>query len=95
MDKKQTQTFIITISLFMVVVALFSLSGCSTVSKADCLLMDWFELGRTDGMNGKPRSTFQQRAKPCIKHGVIPDRAAYYRGHDKGLVPFHIVNLAR
>ena len=47
--------------------------------------MDWFELGRTDGMNGNPRSTFQQRAKPCIKHGVIPDRAAYYKGHDAGL----------
>ena len=47
--------------------------------------MDWFELGRTDGMNGEPRSTFQERAKPCLKRGVIPDRAAYYSGHDEGL----------
>ena len=85
MDKKQTQTAVITISLFIISVAFFTSSGCSTISKADCLLMDWFELGRTDGMNGKPRSTFQERAKPCIKHRVIPDRAAYYRGHDEGL----------
>ena len=69
----------------MLLVASFSLSGCSTTSKADCIVMDWFELGRTDGMNGKPRSTFQERAKPCLKHGVIPDRAAYYSGHDEGL----------
>ena len=47
--------------------------------------MDWFELGRTDGMSGNPRSTFQERAKPCLKHGVIPDRKAYYSGHDEGL----------
>ena len=70
----------------MLLVASFSLSGCSTISKADCIVMDWFELGRTDGMSGKPRSTFQERAKPCLKHGVIPDRAAYYSGHDEGLV---------
>ena len=47
--------------------------------------MDWFELGRTDGMLGRPRSTFQERAKPCLKHGITPDRSSYYRGHDEGL----------
>ena len=47
--------------------------------------MDWFERGRTDGMSGLPRSTFQERAEPCLKHGVIPDRTAYYKGHDEGL----------
>ena len=85
MDTKQTQTAIIAISLIIALVAGASLSGCSTISKADCIVMDWFELGRTDGMSGKPRSTFQGRAKPCIKRGVIPDRAAYYKGHDEGL----------
>jgi hypothetical protein len=69
----------------IVLVTSFSLSGCSTISKADCIVMDWFELGRTDGMSGNPRSTFQERAKPCLKRGVIPDRQAYYNGHDEGL----------
>ena len=85
MHLKQTQTTLIICSLSVVLVANLFLSGCSTLSKADCIVMDWFELGRTDGMNGKPRSTFQERAKPCLKHGVIPDRAAYYRGNDQGL----------
>lgn len=84
-DTKQTQTVKIAVSLAMVLIASFSLSGCSSISKADCIVMDWFELGRTDGMSGQPRSTFQERAKPCLKHGVIPDREAYYKGHDKGL----------
>ena len=79
--KKTTAT---TLLLFVLVVFTF-LNGCSTVSRTDCLLTDWYDLGRTDGMGGKPRSTFQQRAKPCIRHGVIPDRKAYYTGHDEGL----------
>ncbi len=86
MHTKQTQTARIVISLATVIIASLTLSGCSTVSKADCIMMDWFELGRTDGMSGQPRSTFQERAKPCIKRGVIPDRAAYYKGHDEGLL---------
>lgn len=85
MDTKQTQTALIAISLVVVLIASLSLSGCATMSKADCIAMDWFELGRTDGMIGKPRSTFQERAKPCLKHGIVPDRASYYRGHDEGL----------
>ena len=78
------QATYITLLLIMSAASFFS-SGCSTVSRTDCLLMDWYDLGRTDGMSGNPRSTFQERAKPCIKHGVIPDRKAYYKGHDEGI----------
>jgi len=85
-DTKQTQISRIVIFLAIVLAAIFSLNGCSTISRADCIVMDWFELGRTDGMSGQPRSTFQERAKPCLKHGVIPDRTAYYKGHDEGLL---------
>lgn len=85
MRTKQTQTALIVIYLIMALATAFLLGGCSTISKADCIVMDWLELGRTDGMQGNPRSTFQQRAKPCLERGVIPDRAAYYRGHDEGL----------
>jgi len=87
MDKRQKQaTLIIFFSLTMLVT--FFLGGCSTLSKADCITMDWFELGRTDGLEGKLRSTFQEYSKPCIKHGVVPNRKAYYEGHDKGLTVY-------
>ena len=74
--------------IVLLLAAIFFTSGCSTISRSDCIVMDWFELGRTDGMDGKPRSTFQERAKPCLKHGVIPDRQAYYAGHDEGLTVY-------
>ena len=61
------------------------LTGCASVSKEDCLVADWFEIGRMDGMQGKPRTVFQNRAKPCLEHGINADRQAYYRGHDDGL----------
>jgi len=67
----------------LAIVILFT--GCATVSKEDCLLTDWFEIGRMDGMQGAPRTAFQNRAKSCLEHGVNADRQAYYQGHDEGL----------
>jgi hypothetical protein len=64
---------------------LILLAGCATVSKEDCLVIDWFEVGRMDGMQGRPRTALQNRAKPCLEHGVNADRQAYYQGHDEGL----------
>ena len=68
------------------VVMIVILVGCATVSKEDCLLTDWFEIGRMDGIQGKPRSAFQNRARQCLEHGVPVDRQAYYQGHDEGLI---------
>jgi Protein of unknown function (DUF2799) len=61
------------------------IAGCASVSKEDCLLTDWYEIGRLDGRQGKPRTAFQGRAKACLEHGISADRQAYYDGHDQGL----------
>lgn len=61
-------------------------AGCASVSKEDCLLTDWYEIGRVDGRQGKPRTAFQGRAKACLEHGISADRQAYYNGHDQGLI---------
>jgi hypothetical protein len=71
---------IISIAAIMLMVA-----GCAGVSKEDCLLTDWYEIGRMDGRQGRPRTAFQGRAKACLEHGVNADRQAYYNGHDQGL----------
>ncbi len=67
----------------MAIVLIFA--GCATVSKEDCLVTDWYEIGRMDGRQGKPRIAFQGRAKACLEHGISADRQAYYKGHDQGL----------
>jgi hypothetical protein len=71
------------IILFMAL--LLMVGGCASVSKEDCLLTDWYEIGRLDGRQGKPRTAFQGRAKACLEHGINADRQAYYDGHDLGL----------
>jgi hypothetical protein len=71
---------IISLAAVMLMVA-----GCASVSKEDCLLTDWYEIGRMDGRQGKPRTAFQGRAKACLEHGISADRQAYYNGHDQGL----------
>ena len=71
---------IISIAAVMLMVA-----GCASVSKEDCLLTDWYEIGRMDGRQGRPRTAFQGRAKACLEHGINADRQAYYSGHDQGL----------
>ena len=73
------------VGIISAVAVMLLLAGCATISKEDCLLTDWFEIGRLDGMKGTPRTVFQKRAKPCLEHGVNADRQAYYQGHDEGL----------
>jgi hypothetical protein len=75
------------VSLFLSIAIAGLFLGCSTLtlSKNECLESDWFEIGRRDGSMGKPRALLQKHSKACGKHGVSPDREAYYRGRDEGL----------
>ena len=69
----------------MLAAALF---GCSTLSKNECLQVNWYELGWKDGNLGKPRSLFQEHVDACMKHNVRAEKADYFRGRDDGLKNF-------
>jgi hypothetical protein len=71
--------------IIAIVAMLIVVAGCASVSKEDCLLTDWYEIGRLDGRQGKARTAFQGRAKACLEHGISADRQAYYKGHDLGM----------
>jgi hypothetical protein len=71
--------------IILLAAVMLMVAGCASVSKEDCLLTDWYEIGRMDGRQGKPRTAFQGRAKACLEHGISADRQAYYDGHDQGL----------
>ena len=73
------------IGFISVAAIILLLVGCASMSKEDCLVTDWYENGRMDGMQGKPRTGLQNRAKACLEHGISADRVAYYQGHDEGL----------
>ena len=71
--------------IISIAAVMLMVTGCASVSKEDCLLTDWYEIGRMDGRQGRPRTAFQGRAKACLEHGINADRQAYYSGHDQGL----------
>ncbi len=67
------------------IVMMSLLLGCASLSKNECLQADWFEIGRKDGVIGRPRALFQKHCDACSKHGVTPDKYLYYMGRREGL----------
>lgn len=64
---------------------LFSLGGCASLSKSECLNANWEDIGVRDGANGQPEEYLIQHSTACAKVNVAPDRGAWLHGREKGL----------
>jgi hypothetical protein len=62
-----------------------ALQGCASLSKDDCRVANWQDIGRRDGRNGYSEDRLMDHAKACAKVGVTPDRDAWLQGRDEGL----------
>lgn len=73
-------------SLILLAAALIlALPGCATMSKSECLNVDWRTIGYEDGVAGHSGDRIAQHRKACAKHGVVPDLNAYQSGREQGL----------
>ncbi len=70
---------------YLILLAVVSLSACSTMTKTECQVANWYDLGYTDGVAGYTVNMFGERAKDCAKHGFSADRQAYLRARKEGL----------
>jgi hypothetical protein len=61
------------------------LSGCSSMSKNECLTVDWRTIGYEDGVDGYPADRIAEHRKSCAKYGVGTDLALYQQGREQGL----------
>ena len=62
------------------------LAGCATLSKDECLMGDWYDIGIQDGAAGyAPESRLAQHGEACAEFRVRPDRGAYQAGWDRGI----------
>ncbi len=61
------------------------ISGCTSMSKEECLNADWKMVGLEDGINGNPESTIGIYRKDCAKIHVVPNLALYQQGHREGV----------
>lgn len=63
-----------------------ALAGCATLSKDQCLMGDWYDIGIQDGAAGyAPESRLAQHSEACAEFRVRPDRGAYQAGWDRGI----------
>lgn len=69
-------------------VAALVLAGCSSVSKDECLAIDWRTVGYEDGATGQGVERLSSRRQACARHGVVPDLDAYRSGREEGLLEF-------
>ena len=76
------------LSIFAVIFAVVTFSGCASMSSDECLASDWQTIGYEDGARGYTAERIGQHRKACAKHGVALDFAAYQSGRDQGLVEF-------
>ena len=59
--------------------------GCATISAEDCPKVDWYQLGVTDGREGRPESRLHEHRRACRDAGVPPDERAWGSGRFEGL----------
>ena len=67
---------------------MFALAGCASMSKDECLAVDWRTVGYEDGVEGYPGDHIAQHRKACAKYGVRADLALYQEGRNQGLLEF-------
>jgi hypothetical protein len=72
----------------LVAVAAVVLSACASMSKDECLVVDWRTVGYEDGAAGQGADRLASRRKACAEHGVAPDLTAYRAGREEGLREF-------
>jgi len=80
MQSSQFPVFARSILLLAVV-----LTGCSSMSKNECLSVDWRTVGYEDGVAGYSADRIAQHRKACAKYGVSTDLSAYQQGRLQGL----------
>jgi len=69
-------------------VATLVTGGCASMSKDECLAVDWRTIGYEDGVDGYPGDHIAQHRKACAKYGVRADFDLYQQGRTQGLKEF-------
>lgn len=65
--------------------AALAVQGCATIATRDCPAVDWTELGRQDGAEGRPAARIAAHQSACAESGAPPDPVAYEAGRREGL----------
>ena len=68
---------------------LVTLASCSSLSKSECEVGDWYAIGKSDGYDGSPAvSRIARHNEACNKYGISVDHERYNQGHQEGLLSY-------
>ncbi len=62
-----------------------ALSGCTTLSREECLIGDWYGIGVQDGAAGYSLERLAEYRQACAEYRIRPDRDAYRAGWEEGV----------
>ncbi|RYY73612.1 MAG: DUF2799 domain-containing protein [Gammaproteobacteria bacterium] len=71
-------------ALLNLMLCLCLLSACSTMSKEECKMADWYLKGLDDASAGYAADRVIDHGKACAKVNVVPNMRDYREGHAKG-----------
>lgn len=69
-------------------IAIIATTGCSLMSKKDCLTSDWEKLGFDAASSGKSSEQFNHLAQACEKYNIAANQVNFKKGYDNGLVTY-------
>ncbi len=72
------------VALSLAAFAMLSLNGCASISEEECMIGDWYQLGYTDGQEGK-RNQSAAYSEDCAEYLVYVDNEEYKKGRSEGL----------
>ncbi len=62
-----------------------AMAACSSMSRTECLAVDWRTIGYEDGVAGYSGDHIARYRKACAKYGVRSDLSLYQSGRAEGL----------
>ena len=69
----------------LLIAALLVLAACTTLSEEECRAGDWFQIGVSDGAEGRGTDRIEAHRRACAPAGIAPDVEAWLRGRERGL----------
>lgn len=76
------------LSMLAIALLVITTSGCSIMSRADCIEADWRSAGYNDATRGHTSSRLTPRINACAKHGQPANKIAYQLGYKEGLAGY-------
>ena len=63
-------------------------AACASLTKNQCQQGNWFEIGQSDGAQGRPLSVFEDHVDACGEYKIRPNRRRYEDGRNFGLARY-------